>query len=167
MSRVTDVLVAIDTATVLQNYRNPSMNPDAPTQIDTRYVYMITNQDNALAGQAGGELNLKAQVGDLIRWRETSLSLGFETAAIFYKFIGNVGNDLISTPTPRTAEASLPYPNQSKPSVPVCQKISNYFWSSETLKAGSVTYHFNFMVVDRSCKAQGFFSWDPYITITN
>jgi hypothetical protein len=167
MSRVTDVLTAIDTATVLLKYPNASKNPDAPTQIDPKYVYMITNQDNAISGQAGGELNLKAQVGDLIRWRETSLSLGFETAAIFYKFIGNVGNELISTPTPRTAEASLPYPNNSKPSVPVCQKISNYYWSSETLKTGSVTYHFNFMIVDRSCSALGFFSWDPFITISN
>ena len=37
---------------------------------------MVTN--NVISGQAGGELDLKAQVGDLIRWRETSLSLGFE-----------------------------------------------------------------------------------------
>jgi hypothetical protein len=87
MSRVTDVLVAIDTATILQKYTGCSKSADSPTLIDPKYVYMITNQDNAISGQAGGELDLKAQVGDLIRWRETSLSLGFETAAIFYRFI--------------------------------------------------------------------------------
>lgn len=167
MSRVTDVLVAIDTATILQKYTSCSKSPDSPTFIDTKYVYMITNQDNVISGQAGGELDLKAQVGDLIRWRETSLSLGFETQAIFYRFIGNVGNDLISTPTSRTAEASLPHPNSSNPSIPTCQKVANYYWSSETLKTGRVTYHFNFMIVDRNCKALAYCSWDPFITIHN
>lgn len=167
MSRVTDVLVAFDTETILQKYPNPSKNPNAPTLIDFHHVYMITNQDNVINGQAGGELDLKAQVGDLIRWRETSLSLGFEKSVIFYKFIGNVGNELISTPTPRKAEASFAQPNTTNPSVPTCQKIANYYWSSETLSTGRVTYHFNFMVVDRNCNAMGYFSWDPFITIHN
>ncbi|WGS52155.1 inclusion body family protein [Paraburkholderia sp. D15] len=167
MSRVTDVLVSFDTATILQAYPNPSKNPDAPTQIDPRYVYMITNQDNVISGQAGGELDIKAQVGDLIRWRETSLSLGFETQAIFYRFIGNVGNELISTPTPRMAEASIPVPNTSNPAVPTCQKVANYYWSSEMLKEGRVTYHFNFQIIDRACKSNGCFSWDPFISIHN
>ncbi len=118
MSRVTDVLVSFDTETILQKYPNPSKNPDAPTLIDFHHVYMITNQDNVVSGQAGGELDLRAQVGDLIRWRETSLSLGFEKSVIFYRFIGNVGNELISTPTPRKAEASFAQPNTSNPSVP-------------------------------------------------
>ncbi|WP_209311906.1 MULTISPECIES: AidA/PixA family protein [Bradyrhizobium] len=98
MSRVTDILVAFDTESILQKYSNPSKRPDSPTLIDFRHVYMITNQDNVISGQAGGELDLKAQVGDLIRWRETSLSLGFEKSVIFYRFIGKVGNELISTP---------------------------------------------------------------------
>jgi len=167
MSRVTDVLVAIDTATILQKYPNISKSAENPTLIDVKHVFMITNQDNVVSGQAGGELDLKAQVGDLIRWRESSLSLGFETSAIFYKFIGNVGNELISTPTPRKAEASCAVPNTSSPSTPTCQPISNFYWSSETLKCGRVTYHFNFMIVDRNCKPVGYCSWDPFISIHN
>ncbi|KIH81277.1 inclusion body family protein [Pseudomonas batumici] len=167
MSRVTDVLVSFDTETILKKYPNPSRNPDAPTLIDWQHVYMITNQDNVVSGQAGGELDLKAQVGDLIRWRETSLSLGFEKSVIFYRFIGNVGANLISTPTPRKATASYAQPNTSNPVIPTCQKVDNYYWSSETLETGRVTYHFNFMIVDRDCKPCGYFSWDPFISIHN
>lgn len=167
MSRVTDVLVSFDTETILKKYPNPSKNPAAPTLIDWHYVYMVTNQDNVISGQAGGELDLKAQVGDLIRWRETSLSLGFENQVVFYKFVGNVGNELISTPTPRVAEASIPVPNTSKPEVPTCQKVANYYWSSECLKVGRVTYHFQFQIIDRNCQSQGCFSWDPFISIHN
>ncbi|UVM49209.1 MULTISPECIES: inclusion body family protein [unclassified Pseudomonas] len=167
MSRVTDVLVSIDTETILKNYPNISKNPHTPTTIDFRHVYMVTNQNNVVSGQAGGELDLKAQVGDLIRWREASLSLGFEQAVIFYKFIGNVGNELISTPTPRKATASFAVPNTSNPSVPSCQKVDNHYWSSETLACGRVTYHFNFLIVDRDCQIIGCCAWDPFISIHN
>lgn len=167
MSRVTDILVSIDTETILSKYPNISKNPAAPTLIDVNHVYMVTNQNNVISGQAGGELNLKAQVGDLIRWRETSLSQSFETAVVFYKFISGQGNDLISTPTPRKATASVAVPNTSNPSVPSCQKVDNYYWSSETLAVGSVTYHFNFLIVNRDCQIVGCCSWDPFITIRN
>lgn len=125
MSRVTDVLVSIDTETILKKYPNISKDPANPTFIDVNHVYMITSQDNVIQGQAGGELDLKAQVGDLIRWRETSLSQSFETAVIFYKFIANDGEQLISTPSPRKALACVAVPNTSKPSVPSCQKVDN------------------------------------------
>ncbi|WP_416427309.1 inclusion body family protein [Pseudomonas sp. App30] len=168
MSRVTDVICNFDTETILQKYSNPSKDPGNPTMIDWKHVYMITNQDNVVSGQAGGELDLKAQVGDLIRWRETSLSLGFEKAVIFYKFeTSDPKYLLISPPTPRKATASIALPNPSNPSVPTCQKVDNFYWSSETLSEGRVTYHFHFMIVDRDCKPCGYFKWDPFISIHN
>ncbi|KVV45831.1 inclusion body protein [Burkholderia territorii] len=167
MSRVTDVLVSIDTETILKNYPNPSKDPKNPTLIDWKHVYMVTNQDNVVSGQAGGELDLKAQVGDLIRWRETSLSLGFEKQVIFYGFIANQGRELISTPTPRKATASVPIPNPSSPSTPTCQKLDNYYWSSETLSEGRVIYHFYFQIIDRNCQSLGCYQWDPFISIHN
>lgn len=167
MSRVTDVLVSIDTETILKKYPNISKDPASPTFIDVNHVYMVTNQDNVIQGQAGGELDLKAQVGDLIRWRETSLSQSFETAVIFYKFIANAGAQLISTPSPRKAIASVAVPNTSNPSVPSCQKVDNHYWSSETLECGRVTYHFQFLIVDRNCSIVGCCTWDPFISIHN
>ncbi|MFJ3006194.1 inclusion body family protein [Pseudomonas fluorescens] len=167
MSRVTDILVSIDTETILKKYPNISKDPKNPTLIDWHHVYMVTNQDNVVSGQAGGELDLKAQVGDLIRWRETSLSQSFEQAVIFYKFIGNAGADLISPPSPRKATACVAVPNRENPSVPSCQKVDNHYWSSETLDCGRVTYHFHFLIVDRNCKIIGCCSWDPFISIHN
>ncbi|KWZ48220.1 inclusion body protein [Burkholderia savannae] len=164
MSRVTDVLVAVDPETILQNHPN-AMNSANPLLSDPKYIYMITNNDNAISGQAGGELNLKAEVGDLIRWREQNISLGFEKPVIFYKFVADQGSDLITTPTPRMAETSLPVPNTSDPTKPKCQTVRNYFWSSEVLKRGSVTYHFQFMILDRRCQICGCHQWDPSITI--
>ncbi|KVD78920.1 inclusion body protein [Burkholderia sp. ABCPW 14] len=162
MSRVTDVLVAVDTETILQKYPNAS-NPNNPLLIDWHHIDLITNQDNVISGQAGGELNLKAEAGDLVRWRESSVSLGFEKQVIFYKFIANQGGELITTP--RLAETSLPVPNTSDPAKPKCQTVQNYFWSSEVLKRGRVTYHFQFVILDRRCQICGCCQWDPFITI--
>jgi len=167
MSRVTYILVSIDTETILKKYPNISKDPKNPTLIDWHHVYMVTNQDNVVSGQAGGELDLKAQVGDLIRWRETSLSQSFEQAVIFYKFIGNAGADLISPPSPRKATACVAVPNRENPSVPSCQKVDNHYWSSETLDCGRVTYHFHFLIVDRNCQIIGCCSGDQFISIHN
>ncbi|MEB0048200.1 MULTISPECIES: inclusion body family protein [unclassified Pseudomonas] len=167
MSQVTDVLVSIDTETILKNYPDISKNPAAPTLIDFKHVYMVTHNNHVISGQAGDELDLKADVGDLIRWRETSVSQSFETAVIFYKFVGHQGNHLISPPSPRRATACIAVPNVSNPSEPSCQKIDNHYWCSETLSSGQVTYQFHFLIVDRDCKIAGCCSWSPLISIHN
>ena len=74
---------------------------------------------------------------------------------IFYKFVGDTGLDLISTPRHASFTACVAVRNTSNPSVPSCQKVDNHYWSSETLSCGSVTYHFHFLIVDRDCKIVG------------
>ncbi|WP_353189227.1 inclusion body family protein [Pandoraea pnomenusa] len=166
MSAITDVLVSIDTKTIVDRYgKNSSMSN--PPMIDFKHVFMIVTQGNVVSGQAGGELDVAATVGDVIRWRECSLSLGFEQSCIFYKFVGNQGNELISPPSPREAEVIIPVPNPPDPTKPKKQQCSNYFWSCETLKTGRVTYHFQFMVLDRGGNLCGCYQWDPFITIRN
>lgn len=166
MSRITDVLVSIDTEAILKQYgkNNSQGNPQF---VDPKHVYMVVTQGQAISGQAGGELNIKAAVGDVIRWRESSLSLGFEQSCIFYKFVANQGNNLISTPQPREAEVVIPVPNPQDPEKYKTQKVSNFYWTCDTLKVGSVTYHFQFMIVDRSGALCGCYQWDPFITISN
>lgn len=166
MSRITDVLVSIDTEAILKQYGKNNSQGNPPN-IDARYVYMTVTQGQAISGQAGGELNIAAAVGDVIRWRETSLSLSFEQSCIFYKFIGNQGGDLISPPALREAEVVVPVPNPQDPSKYKTQKVSNFYWTCDTLKVGHVTYHFQFMVVDRSGTLCGCYQWDPFITIRN
>ncbi|WP_150790570.1 inclusion body family protein [Pandoraea iniqua] len=165
MSEVTDVLVAIDTKAVLDRYgRNSSMSN--PPLIDAKHVFMIVTHKNVVSGQAGGELDVAARIGDVIRWRENSLSLGFEESCIFYKFVSTQVK-LISDPSPREAEVKIPVPNPDDPSKPKKQQVSNYFWSCETLKTGRVTYHFQFQILDRSGNLCGCYQWDPFISIRN
>lgn len=166
MSQITDVLVCIDTTTIVKTYgKNNAIA--APPLIAPNHIYMIVNQGNAVIGQAGGELNIAAVVGDAIRWRECSLSLGFEQTCIFYKFVGTGVNQLISDPTPHQAQVTIPVPNPQNPIQPNKQNVSNFYWGCDTLATGSVVYHFQFMILDRGGNILGCYQWDPFITIRN
>ena len=53
MSRITDVLVSIDTEAILKQYGKNNSQGNPPN-IDARYVYMTVTQGQAISGQAGG-----------------------------------------------------------------------------------------------------------------
>ncbi|QAU24172.1 inclusion body protein [Dyella sp. M7H15-1] len=166
MSIVTDVLASIDTKAILDKY-GPNNSMDNPPVIDPKYIYMTVTQGQVVSGQAGGELDVKAAVGDVVRWREASMSLGFEQQVIFYKFVGTANKELITAPAPREATVTVPVPNAQDPKKPNKQTVKNYFWTAETLSTGRVTYHFQFQILDRDGNLKGCYQWDPFITIRN
>lgn len=165
--QIIDVLVVFDTVSILNKY-GTNTTPDTPVQVtDNNMIYMVTNDGNAVSGQAGNELNIKAETLDVIRWREASLSLNSDAEAILYKFVATSGGDLISAPAPLQVTVKEPLPNPQDPTSPTMQEVKAYFWNSNVLSPGSVTYHFQFMIVDRDGNTQGYYWWDPFITITD
>lgn len=164
---VIDVFVLFDIEIIFKKYLNFSKNLVVLMLIDWCYVYMVINQDNVIFGQVGGEFDLKVQVGDLICWCEMSLLLGFENQVVFYKFIGNVGNDLILMLMLCVVEVLILVLNISKFEVLMCQKVVNYYWLLECLKVGCVIYYFQFQIIDCNCQSQGCFLWDLFILIYN
>lgn len=164
---IIDVLIAVDTETIISKYGTNS-DPDKPVQItDPSLIFMITKSADAVSGNAGNELKIGAKTLDTIRWRETSLSLNAVYSAILYKFVATSGEDLISTPIPLLAKDETPLPDPKNPTVPKTQTIETYFWNSTVLNPGDVTYHFNFLIIDRSGNIQGYYWWDPFIQITD
>lgn len=55
MSQVTDVLVSIDTKTIVDRYGKNNSFANPPL-IDFKHVFMIVTQGNVVSGQAGGNL---------------------------------------------------------------------------------------------------------------
>jgi len=163
---IIDVLIAVDTETIIDKY-GTNNDPDNPVQVtDGQTIFMITKQGDVVSGNAGNELNIKAKTLDIIRWRETSLTLNAAYSTMLYKFVPTAGGNLISTPIPLLIEVNTPLPNPDNPLAPNKQTIEDYCWNSNVLKVGSVTYHFNFMILDRDGSVQGYYWWDPFITIT-
>lgn len=164
MPQTIDIQVTFDADSILQ-HNAPGLTPDAPNPVDPDYVYMVVADDAAVSGNGGPNLEVKAKTDDTIRWRETTP--GVDHSTILYAFEATSGEDLISTPQPLTPEVNVPFPNKNDLTHPGSQKIKDFFWNCVAVEPGSVTYHFNFMVVSRSGKIKGYYYWDPRISITD
>lgn len=160
---IINVLVAIDSDNILKKY-GTNNSPDNPVYITgPDQIFMITEPDNVLSGQASEELVLKGTPGDVIRWREISSCMEFNV--LLYKFVPTAGATLISDPQSLVHSTTIPLPNPSDPLHPITEEIDTSFWSSEVLRIGDVTYKFYFMILDHANKIQGYYCWDPYIHI--
>lgn len=166
--KIIDVLIAIDTESIINDY-GTNTDPNSPAQVatDKNYIYMIVRSDEAVSGNAGAELTIAAKTLDVIRWRETSLTLNATYSTILYEFDSTNADGLITTPQPIVVEVKTPLPVASDPLHPSTQTINDYFWNCTVEKAGSVTYHFKFMILDRDNNVQGYYWWDPFIQITD
>ncbi|CAM5737376.1 hypothetical protein SHIRM173S_08062 [Streptomyces hirsutus] len=49
---------------------------------------MTTRQDHII-GTSGAELNLRAEPGDSVKWRETTLSLDTDHKALLYRYVSS------------------------------------------------------------------------------
>ncbi|MQL48095.1 inclusion body protein [Photorhabdus khanii] len=161
---IVNVVVVFDAESILKRYPSVSKDPNKPTLVDGKDIYMVTTSDNVISGQGGGDLNIKAEVEDVIHWREVSIS-HIEHSVILYKFETTYGGNLISNAEPRIADVDLPMPNLNDSLTPNMSKEKDYYWSAEILSTGSVAYDFRFQIFDRYGKLCGCYKWDPYITI--
>lgn len=162
MSDTIDIQITFDAETILASY-GKNGDPNNPVGISAGLVYMVVASGQAVSGNGGGELNVSAETDDTIRWRETTP--GVDYSAILYAF--PTQSSLISTPVPLISTVTVPLPNPSNPTQPGRQAIQDYFWNCTVLNPGSVTYHFNFMIVGRDGTVQGYYWWDPFITINS
>lgn len=165
MSNIINISVNCNTTAIIKKYSKPNISPDNPAWINYKHVYFTTTQGNRVSGQPGGELAIKAQVGDIIHLQETSLPCGFENTVIFYRITPSLDVHLIEKPYLKKAIHCRLIPNPTEPARPRCEKIENYFWESTILKTGYSTYHFNFLIVDKNCKLLGYFYCNPFISI--
>ncbi|MFD8530506.1 inclusion body family protein [Streptosporangium canum] len=165
MSEFINVLIAIDAETILGKY-GKNTDPNSPASIpdSSSLIYMTTRQ-NQLGSTPGSELTINASPMDIIRWRETTLSLNSEYTSVLYRFNALSGQGLISTPVPRSVVLNEPQPSSQDPLNPTTQKINSYYWESEVLDTGTVTYNFSFMILNHKGEKQGYYYWDPYINI--
>ncbi len=164
---IIQVLVAIDAESIVGTL-GTNTDPKQPVQVtNANLIWMITRQGNAVSGNAGSELNLSADTDDIIRWRESTLSLNSDYSALLYEFDATDGpSGLISPPMPLLTTVEAPLPDPNAPLLPTRQQVKNYFWQTTVLNPGSMTYHFKFMVIGRDGAVAGYYWWDPFITIT-
>ncbi len=170
MSGIVNVIVVIDTTSLIAAYPNPSKNQSAPTQIGHQYSYMVAAAGSVISGQAGGDLNIKANVGDVIRWSGDSESSNFESAILIYGLPKFGGATVFSNPVFKQFTKSSMQPAQNGP-FPV-SNVNQTFWflEADITNTGTEQYQVQFAVYNRpnggAQELYGYFQWDPTITVS-
>lgn len=164
-----NVLISIDAETILSKFGKNS-NSDEPQYISNAddYITMLVRQKNVIEKQKASELHVKLPLQKSVRWRGTTLTMNSEYTCLLYKHeMFGTNNEIISDPQPYLVQGlQVPLPNKKDPLNPTTQKINSYFWGAVAEKEGSQNYYFRFMILNRTGEKQGYYKWDPKITVT-
>jgi nematocidal protein AidA len=170
-----DILTVVDGKSLWQDYKSRPGTLQNPTPLGysaSKYIYMLVRRSEANNGaEAQPELNVAVKTGDTVRFRSISLTGNTSYGTLIYRFdfySANAGQSLILTPTPNIQTKNVPTLNiggDGKPDFG-SQSYQDFFFSTLAEKEGQVTYELCIMLTDNQGNKLGYFTWDPYLTIT-
>jgi hypothetical protein len=173
MNNVVNVLVVIDTGTLINDYREQarSQDPNNPTGIAHKYSFMVATSNSVISGQAGGDLNISASVGDVIRWAGQSESNDFDSTVIVYNISKYQQDQVTSQPQFSSYTKDIMQPSQSDKAFPVANAPQKFnFLSANIISEGTEKYEVYFALYyrpnNRGQELFGYFKWDPAITVS-
>ncbi|UXU88887.1 inclusion body family protein [Burkholderia sp. S-53] len=187
-----DTEIVFDVSAILNAYVYKQSSPvrstaENPIPIWHQDIYMVAPsiylQDRD--SQATADLNIRATIGDQIRWAGITFSSDIKYCAVIYDiFLTDRGprkNEWVtSKPTPKVATPNIPVPDVN-PKVmvngaPVIDPLKftprlayEYYLSCDVLSPGEEHYSIRFyiteQVYDGKLNVIGYFQWDPVITV--
>jgi hypothetical protein len=169
-----NVMIVIDTDYVKDHYPNPSRDSNKPTGINHHSQFMIcTNKRGIISGQGTADLNFKANVGDFVSFRGTSIYGNSDDAVIVYKIKHQSGDQVFNQFVPNLVERKYAVvPDPDTPNGLPAKKLLVDFTSldSRVRKAGRENFYVYFALYTladdgETQKLLGYYYWDPTITV--
>lgn len=163
--------VTIDTDAIIRDYKTPSTNPAAPTQVNpSGYFYMVATRDKS---QSAGTnvLEVKAQVGDHICWSSQSETSNMDHSAYIYKITYRYGDKVFDDSKVMfyDYEKEILVPKDSSPLDMKSEIRSFPFMDVGIQKRGNENYNFFFAIYKRGDNGKqqlyGYFMSDPSIVV--
>ncbi|WP_445495950.1 AidA/PixA family protein [Photorhabdus sp. SF281] len=158
-----DILVAVDVESILSDMSddNKTLSPyrNNPTQVNGKYFYYITTQHQiySINQNASDKLILTGRIGDIVRWRSSSLSAQFDHQAFLYKMETKAPPTLITAPEllPETSMVMVPNMETSEgikntPYTPIPESDNNVYQQSTLTGAGNVEYTWYIAIYNRA-----------------
>ncbi|AOJ08053.1 hypothetical protein WS71_03055 [Burkholderia mayonis] len=163
-ARCSDVLVIADVATLLDAYPDASLDLDAPTPVDGKYLYVMYGGIEQALGRNDSRIVAPLSPGDALHLRESALSLYGEKRVLFYRMtpadMGVVGPIEL-----QMRESTVVVPNPDDPTQPGAQDLTEHFWRVPLAAAGSTDCEADFMIADRTCAPLAYFTWQVRIEV--
>lgn len=176
--QVIDVAILVDAPRILHDYGKNNADASAnssnfsnyvqlgPNGEGVGYVYMVTTWWDA-QGEGGSELSVFGAVGNKIRWRMQTLSMGGEAygsvekdqppaahQAFIRGFVFNRGGDCITAPVQKIETVDGWGLDATGKRIP--KQIVDVYWEATVQKpGGTVIYHAPFNIVCNGCCDDG------------
>lgn len=179
---IIDMQVVFDAESIVAAYGGDAKNSsaDSPVPIDHHDIYMVVSSRflQVLNTQGTPDLNIRAKLGDEIRWAGITLSEDIEYSVTIYGICetkdGKKNDRVTSKPRPKLAHPWVPVPKEDEeggvdPLDAPPQKLPEYFLSCDITDFGTERYSVKFYISAHSHDGEvdrlGYFVWDPTITV--
>jgi hypothetical protein len=163
MQDLIDLMVVVDTQTILADHPAPSLDADAPTALDDTACYLVARNRYAADGQATANLHLQTQSCQQLIWRISSLSGNAGSSAVLYR-INESGH-------PTVVQRWLPVPilDRNPPAfAPIQQTV--YFFRTPIGTKGTHCFDTRFYITKPDDEGQpivaGYFEWAATLTVS-
>ncbi|MEQ9766474.1 inclusion body family protein [Pectobacterium versatile] len=173
-NNVINVIVIIDTDRIINDPSIKSVSKDQahPTPIGHQYSYMVAPNQSAISGEGTGDLNIRANRDDVIRWTGISESANSDSSVLIYglpRYAGDTVFTQVEFANSSRLEAE-PAPTNNTSPFPVTFTEQKHWYTQATItKLGTEQYQVQFALYHRphggNQELYGYFQWDPTITV--
>ncbi|GKX37517.1 inclusion body family protein [Pectobacterium versatile] len=173
-NNVINVIVIIDTDRIINDPSIKSVSKDQahPTPIGHQYSYMVAPSQSAISGEGTGDLNIRANRDDVIRWTGISESANSDSSVLIYglpRYAGDTVFTQVEFVNSSRLEAE-PAPTNNTSPFPVTFTEQKHWYTQATItKLGTEQYQVQFALYHRphggNQELYGYFQWDPTITV--
>lgn len=162
-----NVLLVVDAESLLSKYPTPSLDAENPTPIADGFVFVINGSTTPQSTKNDSSITLTIGIGSTSHIRSRTVSLLAEHSVVFYEMsVGDAG--VLSTPELVVKEKlSVPAPDPENPIEPGSHTADDHYWQCTQLAAGVEVCELNFMLIDKSCEALGYFRWAVEVKVTD
>lgn len=167
---IINIQVVIDTDAITTDHTSPSQDPNNPTGLNHTYMYMVATRGNTITGSGGADLNIKADVGDVIRWYAVSEYGNFDSAVVIYKLAWYAQDKVFDGETFSVYNRTGILPANGT-ALPVGFSDQNFWFNQATvINKGTEQYNVQFALYVRQRGVNdpvlyGYFYWDPTVTV--
>jgi hypothetical protein len=170
-SQIINVMVVIDTDSIIRDFPSRSTDSNSPTAVNnTKYFYMVARSDNTLSGGGTGNLSIRANVGDIIRWNGISESANFDSSILIYTLKHLGGSVVFRNQDFSCYQKRSMKPSQNTPFPVTFDTIQAYWFNQASIvDFGLESYTLHFAVYYRPTggnpQLYGYFKYDPTIRV--
>jgi len=173
-----NILVAVNAAELAERLGDGSMQPgsvSSPTNLGAWggsdvFVSMITQNSYIASNQGGSELDVKANSGDTVRWTVSTFDGDTDYTAFLFSGSFNPSASITAL-SYFNMHTSVYLPSGSDPVNGTIQLFHNNAYATQgtVIEPGQkIQYTLSFKLVNNSTGAIiGYFTWDPFISISN